>query len=100
MIQHWELVNKIDEETKAIRYSLVMDGTDKDARIMAKKLKGYVKETYAAASPYVHGFVLPNDLDENTQEKIRTAIQEGVELSRKVDSLGPGGTLGDHCSTQ
>lgn len=95
MIQHWELINQIDEKTKAIRYSLVMDGTDKDARIMAKKLKGYVKETYAASLPYVHGFVLPNDMDENTQEKIRTAIQEGVELSRKVDSLVPGGTLGD-----
>ena len=95
MIQHWELISQIDEKTKAIRYSLVIDGTDKDARIMAKKLKGYVKETYAATLPYVHGFTLPNDMDENTQEKIRTAVQEGIELSRKVDSLVPGGTLGD-----
>lgn len=95
MIQNWEIISQIDTKTKAIRYSLVIDGTQKDARIIAKKLKGYVKEMYAADIPYTHGFVLPSDLDENTQEKIRTAVQEGVELSRKVDSLVPGGTLGD-----
>ncbi len=95
MIENWELTNWIDKKTGAIHYSLVMDGTDKDAYLMAKKLKGYVRETYAAPAPYVHGLVLPNDLDENTQERIRTAVKEVVALSQKIDNLVPGGNLGD-----
>lgn len=95
MIENWELTNWIDKKTGTIHYSLVMDGTDKDAYLMAKKLKGYVRETYAAPAPYVHGFVLPNDLDENTQERIRTAVKEVVALSQKIDNLVPGGNLGD-----
>lgn len=95
MIQHWEITSKIDTQTNSIHYALVIDGTEKDARIIAKKLKGYVKETYAANVPYEYGFVLPDDLDENTKEKIHTAVKEGIELSRQVDSLVPGGTLGD-----
>ena len=95
MIEHWELTNWIDKKTDAAHYSLVMDGTDKDAHLMAKKLKGYVRGTYAAPAPYVHGFVLPNDLDDNTQERIRTAVKEVVALSHKIDAFVPGGNLGD-----
>ena len=95
MIQHWELISQIDDKTKSIRYSLVMDGTEKDSRLMAKKLKGIVQGTYDAVAPYVYGFVLPNDMDENTQEKIRTAAKEVVDLSQKIDHLVPGGNLGD-----
>lgn len=95
MIQHWELISQIDDKTKSIRYSLVMDGTEKDSRLMAKKLKGIAQGTYDAVAPYVYGFVLPNDMDENTQEKIRTAAKEVVDLSQKIDHLVPGGNLGD-----
>ena len=95
MIRHWELISQIDDKTKSIRYSLVMDGTEKDSRLMAKKLKGIVRGTYDAVAPYVYGFVLPNDMDENTQEKIRTAAKEVVDLSQKIDHLVPGGNLGD-----
>ena len=95
MIRHWELISQIDDKTKSIRYSLVMDGTEKDSRLMAKKLKGIAQGTYDAVAPYVYGFVLPNDMDENTQEKIRTAAKEVVDLSQKIDHLVPGGNLGD-----
>ncbi len=95
MIENWELTNWIDKNTGTIHYSLVMDGTDKDAYLMAKKLKGYVHKSYAAPAPYVHGFILPNDLDDTTQERIRTAVKEAVALSQKIDNLVPGGNLGD-----
>lgn len=95
MIENWELVSRIDEQTKVIRYRLFMDGTDKDVRLMTKKLKGFIQRTCSARMPYVHGFVLPNDLDTNTQDKIRAAVKEVIALSKKINDLVPGGDLGD-----
>lgn len=95
MIENWDLISQIDKQTGGLCYVLVMDGTDKDAYLMAKKLKGYIQKTYAAQNPYTYGFVLPNAMDEITQDKIRTAAREVVELSKKIDNLVPGGNLGD-----
>ena len=95
MIENWEINNWIDQKTGTVHYTLLMDGTDTDARLMAKKLKGYVQETNAAAAPYTYAFSLPNDMDENTQEQIRVAVQEMVSNSKQIDDLVPGGNLGD-----
>ena len=94
MIENWEIINRIDAQ-KNILFRLLMDGTEQDARLMSKKLKGYVQEVRTAKMPYTHELILPNNLDEVTQGKIRTAIQEVVDLSKRIDSLVPGGDLGD-----
>ncbi len=95
MINNWEIASRIDHRTREIHYVLLMDGTEHDARLIAKKLKGYVKEAVPAAAPYVYGFELPVDMDEGTQDKIHAAVQEGVDLANKVNQFVPGGVLGD-----
>lgn len=95
MIKNWELVNRIDHQTKEICYTLLIDGNEQDSRLLARKLKGYVKEVHPAEAPYVYAFELPSDIDERTQDKIRTATEEGVALSNKIDQFVPGGVLGD-----
>ncbi len=95
MITNWEIVSRIDQATKAIHYTLLMDGNEQDARLIAKKLKGYTKGTKTAPAPYAYAFELPADMDERTQDKVQAAVKEGVELANKVDSFVPGGVLGD-----
>lgn len=95
MIQNWELTDRLDQKTGAIHYYLLTDGTEQDARLIARKLKGYVKDISAAQYPYAYTFELQEDLDEITLDKIRTAIKEGVTLSSKVNEFVPGGSLGD-----
>ncbi len=95
MINNWEIISRIDPATKIVYHTLVMDGSVSDARLVAKKLKGYVAEPTVAEAPYVFAFALPSDIDDQTKEKIRTAAEEAVLLSQKIDRLVPGGTLGD-----
>ena len=95
MIENWEINTWIDKKTGSVHYTLLMDGTGADARLMAKKLKGYVQEANAATPPFTHAFSLPNDMDDNTREKIRVAIQETVARTKQINKLVPGGNLGD-----
>ncbi len=95
MINNWELVSRIDQSTGMIHYTLFMDGTEQDARLIARKLKGYVKDALPAQAPYVYAFELPSDIDDSTQDKIRLAVQEGIAMSNKVNQFAAGGTLGD-----
>lgn len=95
MITNWDLVSRIEKETGNTRFSLLIDGTESDARVIAKKLAGVAKAPVPAQSPFVYAFELPNNLDEATQDKIRTAMREGVDLANKVNQFVPGGMLGD-----
>lgn len=94
MINNWDLISRVDTDG-TIHYSLVIDGTEQDARLVARKLKGYIKGVKPANAPYVYNFELPQDIDESTQDKIRAAAQEGVDLTNKVNQFIPGGALGD-----
>lgn len=95
MIENWDLVSRIDHETGNVHFSLLIDGTEHDARLISKKLTGYVRATEPAEAPFVYAFKLPSNLDEATQDKIRAAVREGVELTNKVNQFMPGGVLGD-----
>ncbi len=94
MIDNWEIASRIDN-TGSIHYTVLINGTEHDARLVAKKLKGYVKEAVPAQAPYVYAFELPVDLDEGTQDKLHTALKEAVELTNKINQFVPGGVLGD-----
>ncbi len=95
MITQWDIVSNIRPSDNAILYALLIDGTEHDARLIAKKLKGYVRQPQPAMAPYVYSFPLPEDLDENTLEKIRVAVREGIEQAKKVNEFIPGGALGN-----
>ncbi len=95
MIQNWDIISRIDPQTKSLLYALVTDGTEHDARLIAKKLAGYAQAPTAAVAPFVYQFELPSDMDESTLEKIRTAVSEGVAQTNKVNQFVPGGVLGE-----
>ena len=95
MINNWDIISRIDSKHHSLRYTLVTDGTEHDARLIAKKLEGYVQQPQPAVAPFVYAFELPADLDEDTLEKIRTAVREGIEQTNKVNQFVPGGILGD-----
>ena len=95
MINNWDLVSRVDPETGRRLFSLMIDGTEQEARLIAKKLEGFVKRPISADPPFVYAFELPQDLDEATQDKIRTATREGVEQANKINQFVPGGVLGD-----
>lgn len=95
MITNWEIASRIDHATQSIQYTLLMDGNEQDARLIAKKLKGYIKSSQTAQAPYAYAFELPADMDERTQDKVQSAVKEGVKLANKVDKFVPGGVLGD-----
>ncbi len=95
MINNWDIISRIDPQTKSLLYSLVIDGTEHDARLIAKKLAGYAQEPTAAVAPFVYQFELPADMDEGLLEKIRTAVAEGVAQTNKVNQFIPGGVLGE-----
>lgn len=95
MINNWDIISRIDPKTQSRCYTLVTDGTEHDARMIAKKLEGYAQPPVPAVAPFVYAFELPSDLDEDTLERIRTAAAEGVTQTNKVNQFVPGGILGD-----
>ena len=95
MIQNWDLVEHRDENTDELRYALLMDGTEADARMMAKKLGKNLQPPTLAEPPFTYRFLLTGVLDEIRLEKIRTAVQEGVEAANRMNQFAPGGVLGD-----
>lgn len=94
MINNWDVISRVDPQSGGMRYTLVTDGTEQDARLITKKLRGFVQEPVPAVAPYVYAFELPDPLDEETLSKIRTAAAEAVEKSRKVSEFAPDGVLG------
>lgn len=95
MINNWDILSRQDSQSGGLRYTLVTDGTEYDAHLIAKKLQGFVQDPIPAIAPYVYAFELPQTLDEETIEKIRTAAEEVAEQSRKVNEFTSGGILGD-----
>ncbi len=95
MIQNWDIISRLDPQDQSRRYTLVTDGTEHDARLIAKKLEGYAQAPQPAVAPFVYSFELPADLDEDTLEKIKTAVKEGIEQTNKINQFVPGGILGD-----
>ena len=95
MITQWDIISSIRPSDNAILYALLIDGTEHDARLIAKKLKGYAAPAEAAEAPFVYQFRLPDDMDEGTLEKIRVAVREAIEQAKKVNELVPGGSLGN-----
>lgn len=95
MITQWDIISSISPRNNAILYALLIDGTEHDARLIAKKLQGYVQAPQPALAPYVYRFGLAADLDEDTLEKIRVAVREGIEQAKKVNEFMPGGALGN-----
>ncbi|MGN0024070.1 MAG: DnaA ATPase domain-containing protein [Candidatus Avelusimicrobium sp.] len=95
MINNWDILARQDSQSGGLRYTLVTDGTEYDAHLIAKKLQGFVQEPIPAIAPYVYAFELPQTIDEETIEKIRTAAAEVAEQSRKVNEFTSGGILGD-----
>ena len=95
MINNWDIISRIDPQTKSLLYSLVTDGTEHDARLIAKKLAGYAKAPTPAVAPFVYQFELPSDMDEGMLDKIRTAVAEGIAQTNKVNQFVPGGVLGE-----
>ena len=95
MITQWDIISNISPKSNSIVFSLLIDGTEHDARLIAKKLQGYVQPPQPALAPYVYRFPLPDDLDEDTVEKIRTAVREGIEQAKKVNEFVPGGGFGN-----
>ena len=93
MITHWDIISSIRSTDNAILYTLLIDGTEHDARLIAKKLQGYVRAPQPASAPYVYRFALPDDLDEDTLEKIRVAVREGIAQAKKVNEFIPGGSF-------
>ncbi len=95
MITQWDIISSIRPKDNAISYALLIDGTEHDARLIFKKLQGYAQAPQPALAPYVYRFALPDDLDEDTLEKIRVAVREGIEQAKKVNEFVPGGPLGN-----
>jgi len=96
MITQWDIISRIDPKTKVVRYTLVTDGSEADARIVLKKLKGQVSAIKKALPPFVYAFRLHNDLDENTLENIRTAMREVIEQTAQLGRFtGSTGTAGN-----
>ncbi len=95
MITQWDIISNLSPRDNSIYYALLIDGTEHDARLIAKKLQGYAQPPQPALAPFVYRFALPADLDENTLEKIRVAVREGIEQAKKVNEFIPGGSLGD-----
>ena len=104
MIQNWDIISHLKSPDENRSFTLVIDGTEQDARLISKKLAGYVQTPEPAEPPFTYSFVLPPNLDEDTLAKIRTAVREGVEQANKINQFVPGGTLGnplfgDHSSS-
>lgn len=95
MITQWDIISRMDPKTKIVRYTLVTDGTEADARIILKKLKGQVSALKKALRPFIYAFRLHNDLDENTLENIRTAVRDVIEQTDKLSKSAAGRASND-----
>lgn len=93
MITNWDIISQSSSIGNA--FTLVIDGTENDVRLIARKLAGYVQTPKPAQPPFTYAFGLPSNLDETTLEKIRTAIREVVAQSGKINEFAPGGKLGN-----
>ena len=94
MITNWDIISSANSSGTGRSFTLMIDGTESDARLIAKKLTGYVQAPQAANPPFTYAFALPANLDETTLDKIRTAMKEGSEQANKVNQFVPGGSLG------
>ena len=90
MITKWDIISRVEPKTRLVRYTLVVAGAEADARVVAKKLGGYVLAIKRALSPYTYAFRLPSDLDEVTLDKIRTAVREVAQQSDKMNDFSMG----------
>ena len=95
MITNWDIISRTNPKTGVIHYTLVTNGAESDVRLISKKLAGYIVSVQQAIRPFVYGFVLHNDLDETTLDKIRAAVREVVQQSGKINQFVPGGAVGD-----
>ena len=95
MITNWDIISHSTSAADSRSFTLVIDGTENDARLIAKKLAGYVQDPAPAQPPFTFAFALPSDLDEDTLDKIRTAVREGTAQANKVNEFVPGGVLGN-----
>ncbi|MBR4591888.1 MAG: ATP-binding protein [Elusimicrobiaceae bacterium] len=95
MITNWDIISHLDSITDDRLFTLVIDGSEHDARLIAKKLAGHVQEPVPAEPPFTFAFSLAPNLDEEDLDKIRTAVQEGTEQANKVEEFVPGGVLGN-----
>ena len=94
MITNWDIISSANSSGADRSFTLMIDGTENDARLIAKKLAGYVQPPQPAKPPFTYSFALPTNLTEETLDKIRTAMKEGSEQANKVNQFVPGGSLG------
>ena len=92
MITNWDIISH--NSSIGVAFTLVIDGTENDVHLIARKLAGYVQTPKPAQPPFTYAFGLPSNLDEDTLEKIRTAVREAVAQSGKINEFVPGGNLG------
>lgn len=95
MISNWDILSLATSAQGKRLFTLVIDGTEQDARIIAKKLAGYVQAPITAQAPFTFAFQLPDNLDEDTLGQIRIAVQEGTAQANKVDQFAPGARVGN-----
>ena len=95
MINNWDILSLATSAQGKRLFTLVIDGTEQDARIIAKKLTGYVQAPIAAQAPFTFAFQLPDNLDEDTLGQIRIAVQEGTAQANKVGQFVPGAKVGN-----
>lgn len=95
MIQNWDLISRRDEETGDIRYALLIDGTEHDARIISKKLGKYLSTPSVAEPPFSYEFLLSGTFDDTQLDRIRIAVSEGVANANRISQFSPEGPMGD-----
>ena len=95
MIHNWDIISRRNPSTGDQLFTLVTDGTKNDALLVAKKLEGYAQPPVKTVAPYSYALALSSNLDDETVEKIRTAMREVVEQSQKINQFVPNGTLGN-----
>jgi len=93
MITNWDIISH--NSSIGVAFTLVIDGTENDVHLIARKLAGYVQTPKPAQPPFTYAFGLPSNLDEDTLEKIRTAVREAVAQSGKINEFAPGGVVGN-----
>lgn len=96
MIYNWDIISRLDATNTGNQlFTLVIDGSERDARLIAKKLAGYVQEPVPAEEPFAFSFSLPANLDEESLEKIRTAVREVIDQIHKINQFAPGASIGN-----
>ena len=59
MITNWDIISSANSSGTGRSFTLMIDGTESDARLIAKKLTGYVQAPQAANPPFTYAFALP-----------------------------------------